>query len=167
MLETINMASSYSLYAVIAKQTMIDGVPTLPQRMVGDPSMHGLFGAYHFLCICAQLQVTALCVLNYLFCVVPLSLWPQHADIRTVTYVNQRLLPVPECQSVYPFGATVSHIQAIKDIWLYNAKNWLKVKNMNTALTDTLMKLLPLVISAGYAKVLINDPNRKFGIALQ
>ena len=129
--------------------------------------MHDLFGAYRFLRICAQSHVTALCVLNYLFCVVPLSLCLKHADIRTVSYVNQRLLPVPGRQPVYPFGATASHIQAIHDRWLYNAKNWLKVKNMNTTLTDTLMKLLPVAISAGYAKVLVNDPTKEFSITLQ
>ena len=38
---------------------------------------------------------------------------------------------------------------------------------MNAALTETLMKLLPHLVSIGYAKILLNDPNRAFGITLQ
>ena len=38
---------------------------------------------------------------------------------------------------------------------------------MNAALTETLIKLIPHSISAGYAKILLNDPNRAFGITLQ
>ena len=38
---------------------------------------------------------------------------------------------------------------------------------MNAALMETLMKLLPHLVSAGYAKILVNNPNRAFGITLQ
>ena len=141
------MLSSHSLYAVITKEAMISGFHTLPQCMVGDPSMHYLFGAYRFLRICAQSQVTALCILNFLFCVVPCSLWPQHADVRTVPYIDQRLVPVPGHQLVYPFGASVAQFQETKALWLYDAKNWLKVKNINAALTEAFMKLLPQSVS--------------------
>lgn len=77
-----------------------------------------------------------------MFCVVPLSLWPQHTDIRTTPYIDQQLLPDPGPQPVYPFGSPSTQIQVLKDVWLYDAKNWLEVRNMNKALTKVLMKLL-------------------------
>ena len=87
---------------------MIAGFHALPQRMTGDHSMHDLFGAYRFLRICAQPQVTALCILNFLFCVVLFSLWHQHADVRTVPCIDQRLLPVPGRQPACPLGAAIA-----------------------------------------------------------
>lgn len=66
-----------------------------------------------------------------------------------------------------PFGSSATQIQVISDIWLYDAKNWLKVRNMNKALTEVLMKLLPTAISLGYVKVLSNDLNRDLGVTLE
>ena len=81
--------------------------------------------------------------------------------------VDQRLLPVPGRPQIYPFRVSVALVLEAKDGWLYEAKIWLKVKNINRAITEVLMKLLPPAISAGFPRVLLNDTNRVFGTTLQ
>ena len=136
---------------------MLAGFPTLPQPSVGDPSMHDLFGIYQFL----------RCILNFLFCVVLLNRWNQHADPAVVPYIDQQLVPDPGAQPINHVGSSSTQIQALKDRWCFQAKKWLEIRNMNKALTEVLLKLLPTDVSTGYAKVLLNDPNITFGVTLQ
>lgn len=135
-----------SLCVVISKETMIAGFPTLPQPLVGDPTVHDLFGIYQFLRICAQSQGTVLCILNFMFCVVPLNLWNHHLGLVVVPCINQTLVPDPGPTPTYPFEASRTQIQQIKDRWCFQAKNWLEIRNMNKALTYVLFKLLPTAV---------------------
>ena len=129
--------------------------------------MHDLFGIYQFLDICVQSQFIALCILNFLFCGVPLNLWNQHVDPAVVPYTDQQLVPDPGAHHMCPFVALRTHIQVIKDIWCFQAKNWLEIRNTNKALISVLLKLLPTSISSGYTAVLLNKSNRPFGVTLQ
>ena len=64
---------------IISKETITAGFPPTIQQITGTPTLGDLFRAYRHLMYCAQSQFTAYHTLNWLFLVVPPTMWYMHS----------------------------------------------------------------------------------------
>ena len=87
---------------------------------------------------------------------VPPSVWPVYSNRPRPTP------PVrPGKNPQYIDGNPVQN-QMIKDIWAVNKKYFEEDQNMNKALTECFLELMPAAQRQGYKDILVGDPNRRF-----
>ena len=116
---------------------MVAGFPNAVPAIDGDISPMELLRVFRHLIECAQSTITAYEELNFLFLVLPPSVRPVNSNGPRPT---PPMLPVTN--PPYTDGIAV-HNQMIKDQWVVNKKYSEEDENMNKALAERFLKLVP------------------------
>ena len=155
------MASS--LHHSTSKEETITGFPPQVAGITGDPTLRELLRVFRHMIECAQSQMTNYYILNWLFLVVPANMWTIYHS--TSPYPDPPGFPgnAPS----YDNGGGNTQNATIRDQWQLNNKNWAEDLNMNKALTERFLALIPQEHRTTYNVSLIRDPNRRFGVTFQ
>ena len=144
------------MHQTISKEAMLSGFPSAIPAVEGDISSMERLCMFRHLIECAQSTTTAYHELNFLFLVVLPSVWPVYSNGPRPTP------PVrPGTNPAYIDGNAVQN-QMIKDIWAVNKKYFKEDQNMNKALTERFLEIMPVAQRQGYKDILVGDPNRRF-----
>ena len=148
---------SSSANTTISKEAMVAGFPAKIPSIEGEITLKELLRVFQHLIACAQSTVTSHDALNFLYLVVPATLWGLYS---AAAYPQAPRNPgnIP----LYHLQNTPLQNKVIKQAWLVAKKYWKEYQNMNKALTERFMSLLPTEYQLGYNKILIRDPNRIF-----
>ena len=111
---------------------------------------------YSYTVKCAQSTTTAYHELNFLFLVVPEPIWGVYSS-----GAYPATPPQPSTNPPYMNTNSLQN-QVIKDEWSVAKKYFEEDQNMNKALTERFLTLIPNEHSLGYSEILTRDPNRKF-----
>ena len=148
--------STNNSHQTISKEAMLTGFPAAVPAIESDISPMELLRVFRHLIECAQSTTTAYHYLNFLFLVVPPSVWPVYSNGPRPTN------PVhPGTNPGYIDGSVIEN-QMIKDQWAINKKYFEEDQNMNKALTERFLQLVPAAQRQGYKDILVGDPNRRF-----
>ena len=131
--------STSNSHQTISKEAMLAGFPSAVPAIDGDISPMELLRVFRHLIECAQSTITAYHELNFLFLVVPPSVWPVYSNGPRPT---PPVRPGTNPQSIN--SITVQN-QMIKDQWAVSKKYFEEDQNMNKALTERFLELMPLV----------------------
>ena len=129
--------SSSNLYTATSKETMLASFPTRIQQLTGDSTFCGLVAIFRHLVVCAQIQYTDYCVLNWLFLITPQELWSRYHV--TAAYPMAPVYPgnVP---AYLPNGYPAENT-AIHESWQKRMKEWLEDAHINKALIEHFLSL--------------------------
>ena len=103
-------------HQTISKEAMLGGFPSAVPAIDGDISPMELLRVFRHLIECAQWTITAYHELNFLFLVVPPSIWPVYSNGPRPTSPIR-----PGTDPSYIDGNAVQN-QMIKDQWAVNKK---------------------------------------------
>ena len=141
----------------ISKDAMIAGFPPKIPSIEGQTTLKELLRVFTHLIACAQSTVTTYNPFNFLFLVVPFTLWNIYSNTPYPTPPIQ-----PGTVPPYQQGMTPVQTQFIKDAWGATKKFYEEDQNMNEALTERFLSILPVPHQLGYQAILTRDPNKKF-----
>ena len=148
--------STSNSHQTISKEAMLAGFPSAVPAITGEISPMELLRLFRHLIECAQSTTTAYHELNFLFLVVPPSVWPVYSNGPRPTPPQR-----PGTNPAYVQGNAIQN-QMIKDNWAVCKKYYEEDQNMNKALTERFLDLVPAAQRQGYKDILIGDPNRRF-----
>ena len=135
---------------------MLVGFPDAVPAIDGDISPMKLLRFFRHLIKCAQSTTTSYHELKVLFLVVPPSGWLVYGNGPRPTNLIR-----PGTKPLYIDGNAVNN-QMIKDQWAVNKTYFEEDKNMNKALTERFLELVPVAQRQGYKDILVGCPNRRF-----
>ena len=127
--------STINSHQTISKEAMLAGFPSAVPAVDGDISPMELLRVFRHLIECAQSTTTAYHELNFLFLVVPPSVWPAYSN-------GPRPTPPVRLNPSYINGNAVQN-QMIKDTWAVSKKYFEEDQNMNKALPERFLELMP------------------------
>ena len=143
-------------HQTISKETTLAGFPYAVPAIEGDISPMKLLRVFRHLIECAQLTTTAYHELNFLFLVVPPSVWPVYSNgLRPTNPIR------PGTNPGYINDNAVQN-QMIKDQRAVNKKYFEEDENTNKAPTERFLQLMPAAQRQRYKDILVRDPNRRF-----
>ena len=144
--------------ATIAKEAMAASFPARIPAIEGEITFKELLRVFRYLIVCAQSVVTSHQTLNFLYLVVPTELWALYsATAYPQAPGNPGTIPP------YHQNDTDLQNEVIKQAFLVAKKHYDEYLNMNKALTNKFMCLLPIKYQQGYNEILTRDPNCIFG----
>ena len=149
--------STSNSHHTISKEAMVTGFPAKIPSVEGEICVKELLRIFLHLVKCAQSTPTAYHELNFLFLVVPEQIWCVYSSGTYPTTPTQ-----PSTNPPYVNTTNGLQNQVIKDDWSVAKKYYEEDQNMNKALTERFLALIPNEYSMEYAEVLTRDPNRKF-----
>ena len=114
--------STLNSQQTISKEAMLVGFPNSVPVIDGDISPMQLLRVFRHLIECTQSTITAYHELNFLFSVVPPSVWPVYSNRPRPTPPIR-----PDTNPPYIDGNAVQK-QMIKDLWAVNKKYLKKIK---------------------------------------
>ena len=114
------------------------GFPTSVPGITGEVVLRELIRIWQHCKKCAQVTGTDYDAQNFLYIVLPPQLWPYFS---TRLYPTAPVDPGPNPSYDGTLNATVN--TTLRDQWQLEYKNHQEHKNMNAALADRFMKLLP------------------------
>ena len=132
---------------------MITGFPPQVAGITGDPTLRELLRIFRHMIECAQSQMMNYCILNWLFLVVPANMWTIYHP--TSPYPDPPGFP-GDAPS-YDNGGGNTQNATIRDQRQLNKKNWAEDLNMNKALTERFLDLIPHEHRTTYNVSLIRD----------
>lgn len=136
---------------------MRDNFPEPPEPVREEPTLHSLLGILKYLMECSQTHESDISDVNLLFvCLTPLI----YANYTSTAYPTE---PVDPGQVANYAGTTTEAERAqVKAQFEYNKKLFLEVKNMNKALTETFLALIPAEFTKQYKADRLRNPNELF-----
>ena len=141
----------------IGKDAMIAGFPSKIPPIDGQITLKELLRVFTHLIACAQSTVTEYNPLNFLFLVVPNSLWTIYSnDPYPASPIHPGTVPP------YQPNMTPAQTQFVKDAWGAGKKFHEEDQHMNKALTERFLSLLPGPHKRGYATIMTRNPNQRF-----
>ena len=131
--------------------------PEIPEAIKQEPTHLELLRILKYLMDCSQTQESTISDCNLLFLCIPLELY---ATYTNTAYPNQPLDPgiVP----IY-FGTNDTAARAMVKAQFENAKQlFTECKNMNKALTEEFLALIPPLYTEEFKKTCTGNPNILF-----
>ena len=149
--------STTNSHQTISKEAMLAGFPDAVPAIEGDISPMELLRVFRHLIECAQSTTTAYHELNFLFLVVPPSVWPVYSNGPRPTH------PVSTAgheSAVYwwqrrPESDDQGSVGSKQNVF------WRRSKH-DKALSERFLELVPAAQRQGYKDILVGDPNRRF-----
>ena len=132
--------------------------PAAPHAINGKINLNELIRVWQHVKACAQRTQTDYDQQNYLYLVLPPELWG---------YFSSRAYPQlpgdPGANPLYDTSAGTAENATIRDTWQLNQKYYTEDKNMNAALVDRFLSLIPMSYNNSYEKAeLTSNPNKRF-----
>jgi hypothetical protein len=150
-----------SLYAPASKDSMIAGFPTTIAGIIGTPTQREMLRAFRHMIGFSQSHYTDYNTLNWLFLVVPVSMWPYYAD--DPLNACPPLIQHPGDSPSYDAMVSEMDNKTTADLWAKDMKDSVESNHMNKALCERFLSLFSIAQRKSYSNTLIKDPSRSFG----
>ena len=140
---------------------MVAGFPSTIQGIIGEPTQRELLRVFRHMITCSQSHAINYCDLNWLFLVLPHSMWHYY------TSDGPDLYPAPPAYpgDASPYddnGSTVGNTVDRKT-WQSNQKDYAECMHMNKSLTEIFLSIFANDHRRGYNSTIVSVPKRTFG----
>ena len=134
---------------------IIELFPAKPKPIRGEPTLPELLRIQNYLVNCSQRHETDLSPVNMLFVALPARLYSQYtasAYPTELAYADSGITP-----NYMVVNSSAKHA-TIKACFEHTKKNFLEVKNMNKALSEVFLKLVPDEYTNDFKEARCRDP---------
>jgi hypothetical protein len=155
--------SSSAAYIETPAATMRSAFPKLPDPSLGTPSLFVLNDLLQYMCKCAQTHKSPISKkMNLLYVAINDTLYAHYAGGEAYPDDDYPFPNKPADVPDYTGAIDANARAAIKTTHAMAQKHRNDVINMNTALIDAFLDLIPMVFKQSYKQIRMENPNSVF-----
>ena len=138
---------------------MIELFPAKPEPIRGEPTLLELLRILNYLVDCSQTHDTDISPVNMMFVALPARLYSQYT---ATVYPTQQAYADPGIMPNYAATINATERATAKATYEHAKKNFLEVKNMNKALSEVFLQLIPSEYTHEFREARRRNPNQSF-----
>ena len=143
--------------------TMRLSFPKPPDPSLGTPNLFALNDLLQYMCKCAQTHKSPISKkMNLLYVAIDDTLYAHYTGVEVYPNNNYPYFPEPADVPDYTGAIDVNARTAIKTTHSLAQKQRNGVVNMNTALIDAFLDLIPVAFRQSYEQICMENPNSVF-----